>query len=449
MKKRLPIIFIVISILIFGYSCKIHFKIHKFDSHSVIGNITYLSSNNFKGRLPGTFENLEAATFIKNEFKSTKLLPFSNNYYQTFKSYYPEKIKDQNYTLSVTKNNSLIKTYTYSKDYKEDMLNFKNNSINFTLKDNIYVYGKFIRINKNNISYIIYSPENNNINFRSSFMSDSPYGMCIMVKDTVLKEIQKYLSEGCAINCSIPYKVSPCNLNNVIGYIKGSNSAIPPLVISAHFDHVGSDLNETVYNGALDNASGVCFINELSKHLKSLGTPKRNIIFVCFNGEEFGFKGSSDFLNKNKKLLKNSKVLNFDMIGSPKKIPLSIMAGENDSKSMNLLSTIIKSCKKNNITIKCLFQDSSDHTPFRKANIDAVTFCDDDTSRIHTPNDKAEFINTKSIDRCFSAVSPYIIKYSYSNNVFIIYNTQICIGSLVVILILIPVSIKCRKKHTS
>ena len=45
------------------------------------------------------------------------------------------------------------------------------------------------------------------------------------------------------------------------------------------------------------------------------GKPKRSIIFVALNAEELGLKGSSFFAENNYFDIKNSKVINFDMIG--------------------------------------------------------------------------------------------------------------------------------------
>ena len=84
--------------------------------------------------------------------------------------------------------------------------------------------------------------------------------MYIMVTKTTIDELKNYLKDNYTINCFIPFEAKHTSLNNVTAYIEGKNPSLPPIVLSAHFDHIGTDLAGNVYNGALDNASGTAFI---------------------------------------------------------------------------------------------------------------------------------------------------------------------------------------------
>jgi Zn-dependent M28 family amino/carboxypeptidase len=68
------------------------------------------------------------------------------------------------------------------------------------------------------------------------------------------------------------------------------------VVMSAHIDHlgVGKPVNgDSIYNGAMDDASGVASILEVADHLKeSNAKTKRSILFVVVTGEEKGLLGS-------------------------------------------------------------------------------------------------------------------------------------------------------------
>ncbi len=68
------------------------------------------------------------------------------------------------------------------------------------------------------------------------------------------------------------------------------------VVMSAHIDHlgIGKPINgDAIYNGAMDNASGVASIVEIADHLKEANVKtKRSVLFVVVTGEEKGLLGS-------------------------------------------------------------------------------------------------------------------------------------------------------------
>ena len=90
---------------------------------------------------------------------------------------------------------------------------------------------------------------------------------------------------------------------NVVGLLEGSDRKLKHdyLVISAHLDHlgVGRPVNgDAVYNGAMDNASGVASVIETAKLLAAGPRPKRSILFIALTGEEMGELGSQYFATK-------------------------------------------------------------------------------------------------------------------------------------------------------
>jgi len=88
---------------------------------------------------------------------------------------------------------------------------------------------------------------------------------------------------------------------NVAGILGGSDPRRRDeyVVLSAHLDHVGiggAVNGETIYNGAMDNASGVAAILEVAAALRASGAkPARSILFVAVTGEEKGLQGSRYF----------------------------------------------------------------------------------------------------------------------------------------------------------
>jgi Zn-dependent M28 family amino/carboxypeptidase len=85
---------------------------------------------------------------------------------------------------------------------------------------------------------------------------------------------------------------------NVIAKLEGSDPQLKNeyVVYSAHWDHlgVGAPVNgDKIYNGALDNASGVASVLEIAKAFKHVQPqPKRSILFLMVTAEEQGLLGS-------------------------------------------------------------------------------------------------------------------------------------------------------------
>ena len=426
-------------------TCSLSFQycylITPLDSAEVKHNISYLSSDSFKGRLPGTLENYEVVNFIKNYFQNQHLRPYKGNYLENFNVLYPKRIEGVPYLRVIDKNGFIVRQYKYGADYKEDMLNFKDNKISFKKSDILVERGNNFQIYQNGKYFVFYNPENDNLNFRSSFMANSSQSMYVMVKKQTAQDIKKYVDSGYEVSCFIPIENKLTSVYNIIGYIEGKNTNLPPLVLCAHFDHLGTDLSGKVYSGSLDNASGTSFLLGLVKYINSLGKPDRNIVIVSFNAEEFGCLGSKAFVQKYYNELKGCKVINFDMIGSDKKIPLTIMGSKWDTKKSSLVQEIANLCRKNNVEFKYTFENSSDHDYFRAYAIDAVTLSDEDMSKIHTPEDKNRYISTASISRCFSIVSDEILNYAFSNNFYVLYCRISFILSLLGILIILKLRI--------
>jgi Zn-dependent M28 family amino/carboxypeptidase len=89
---------------------------------------------------------------------------------------------------------------------------------------------------------------------------------------------------------------------NIIGILPGSDPQLKHeyLVLSAHLDHlgVGRPVNgDNIYNGAMDNASGIASLLEIAKQLAADSSrPKRSILFAAWTGEESGMLGSQYFV---------------------------------------------------------------------------------------------------------------------------------------------------------
>ena len=421
MKKLIYIIstFLSITCLIGCIVLRTNHK--KFNSQAVLDNIEYLSSSKFKGRQPGTKENQDVANRIAQVYKNCKLKPLSKDYIENFNVISPIN-NNCNCSITINDGEKIIKSLTLGRDFKEDFINFNCSNIEFTNKDKVQIYQKSIVIVHDNKSYLFYVTFDSNFSFRSSFMDKCDYEFAIQINTLTYNEILDSLRNKYSIKVNLCYKEETVSVSNVIGMINGSDKSLSPLILTAHFDHLGTDSLNTIYGGALDNASGISFLLELAKTYSSIDTPKRDIIFVALNCEEYGFLGSSNFVNKHKDILKGAQVINFDMIGA-KDYPLTFMRSENSLNTSSLLEDSLEDiCKSKSIKYNIIFKDSSDHVPFAKNYVDSLTISTMDTTNIHTPKDTSDKISTKSIDNVYNLINSKIFDYSYSNSILIIYN---------------------------
>ncbi len=101
---------------------------------------------------------------------------------------------------------------------------------------------------------------------------------------------------------------------NVVGRIDGKRDPRKYIVLSAHYDHVGTR-NGQVFNGADDNASGTAALFAIAKYFKA-HPPENSLIFAAFDAEETGLRGSQAFVRTPPvNAAQLSLNLNADMIG--------------------------------------------------------------------------------------------------------------------------------------
>ena len=107
---------------------------------------------------------------------------------------------------------------------------------------------------------------------------------------------------------------------NIIGYIEGTDLKDELLVITAHYDHLGTKEDSLIYNGADDNGSGTSSIMEIAQAFmlakKEGNGPRRSVLIMPVSGEEKGLLGSKYYADNPIYPLENTIAnLNVDMIG--------------------------------------------------------------------------------------------------------------------------------------
>ena len=106
----------------------------------------------------------------------------------------------------------------------------------------------------------------------------------------------KPVSMGLNASASVRNAVRRATSYNVIGLVEGSKRPDEYVIVTAHWDHLGKALafaGDSVFNGAIDNATGMAALLELARAFTEVQPrPERTVIFAALTGEESGLLGS-------------------------------------------------------------------------------------------------------------------------------------------------------------
>jgi len=131
----------------------------------------------------------------------------------------------------------------------------------------------------------------------------------------------KAVSLGLKASVNITNKIKKDVSKNVVAVLPGSERKDEYIIYSAHWDHLGVGRpvkNDSIYNGAVDNASGTACLLAIAEAFKKGNQPKRSIVFIAVTAEEQGLLGSGYYAENPiyppKKTVAN---INMDAIESP------------------------------------------------------------------------------------------------------------------------------------
>jgi Zn-dependent M28 family amino/carboxypeptidase len=197
---------------------------------------------------------------------------------------------------------------------------------------------------------------------------------------------------------------------NIWAFIEGTDKKDEILVVSAHYDHVGTK-NGVVYNGADDDGSGTVALLEIaeafSKAKKDGHGPRRSILFLHVTGEEHGLHGSRYYSENPLFPLKNTIAdINIDMIGrrdpahSKTSNYVYVIGADRLSTDLhkaveaanNKYVKLVLDYKYNDLNDPERFYYRSDHYNFAKNGVPAVFFFNGTHDDYHQPTDKPDKI---------------------------------------------------------
>jgi hypothetical protein len=210
---------------------------------------------------------------------------------------------------------------------------------------------------------------------------------------------------------------------NVIARIEGSDPTLREevIIVGAHYDHDGAD-NGLIWNGADDNASGTSALLELAEAFSGGPRPGRSILLSAWAAEEKGMLGSQNYVRHPVVALEQTVAMfQLDMIGRNEEHPPNASEGferERASENGDMINVIgsvfspdfreVVERANSGVGLELRFrydygaQDlirRSDHWSFLSERIPALFLFGGLHPDYHTPNDTAEKINYRKLER--------------------------------------------------
>ncbi len=170
--------------------------------------------------------------------------------------------------------------------------------------------------------------------------------------------------------------------HNIVGRVEGSKRPEETIIYSAHWDHLGVGApdakGDTIYNGAVDNATGTAALVELGRAFAKAKKPQRSVVFLAVTAEEKGLLGSEYYAAKPLyPLAKTVAVINTDALDPTGPARDFTTSG---SAKQELLDQLIGTAQRWGLSYipdpnpAAGYFFRSDHFPFAKRGVPAVSF---------------------------------------------------------------------------
>jgi hypothetical protein len=208
-------------------------------------------------------------------------------------------------------------------------------------------------------------------------------------------------------------------MKNVIGIIPGTDEKLKdsPVVISAHYDHLGLGWPDVrkgnegkIHHGADDNASGVSVLLEVAKSMAKTVRPKRTIIFVAFTGEEAGLIGSRYFVSQLKKYYKGNVIADINLDTDGRLFDNKLMVINSSSAKewkFVFMGTDYTTGVKTDLITQDL--DASDQVAFIEKGIPAVQLFSGPNEDYHRPTDTYDKIDGKGLIKVATVAKEVVV----------------------------------------
>ncbi|TXK64854.1 M28 family metallopeptidase [Alkalisalibacterium limincola] len=167
---------------------------------------------------------------------------------------------------------------------------------------------------------------------------------------------------------------------NVMGLLRGSEKPDEVVVYMAHWDHLGrvfGGVGDRIYNGAIDNATGVAALLEIAAQMKAAEEPpKRSVLFLMVTLEESGLLGSAYYVaDPVVPLEKTVAAINIDAMLPVGQTTDFIVVGKGNSELEDILEPLAALQNRTLVpeaAVHAGYYFRSDHFNFAKAGVPAL-----------------------------------------------------------------------------
>lgn len=202
---------------------------------------------------------------------------------------------------------------------------------------------------------------------------------------------------------------------NLVGWVQGTNKQEDYIVVSAHYDHLGSKGGEIFY-GADDNASGVAVLLMLAENV-SAAPLRHSVIFLGTDAEEFGLYGAKAFTDNPPVPLNKIRLnMNLDMLGIGDRRNRLYIGGARDgilrqaiaaietTKPFQVVGRFPRQPRGFGSGRRINYRNASDHGAFARHGIDFLFITTGDHAHYHTADDRFEQLNMPLFGQATQAV---------------------------------------------
>jgi len=336
MINSLSNLLIKISILITGLTtvCFAYVQTNNISLTQVTKDVTYLASDELKGRDNYSTEIRVAANYIAKRFQENGLMGADGlSKTNFFQKYQITKITPQK--ISLTINGQKISAVNLA--MASTIVNFSwqmNNSVKSS-EFEIHSAGKNDDMaalvsalnNRGGKHLVLLNPahkvlfaryqhylQQGTTRLTQQHTKKNSAGVIVMALSTITADKIDRL------NVSGISTMSKNELINVVAMLPGTTKPKEIVLYSAHYDHLGvkGGQGDVIYNGADDNASGTTAIINLAQYFAKQANNVRTLMFATFSAEEIGGFGASYF-SKQLDPQTITAMINIEMIGKPSK----------------------------------------------------------------------------------------------------------------------------------
>ena len=307
---KLPfLLYLIFSIPVFGQT----------NIENLKKDLAYLASDSLKGRKTGSPEAKKSARYIAGQFKDIGLVSpdFTDDYLQEF-----TLVKSENAVKSMTLNGLKLSPEDFVVLSTAKSLRITDPSAIqvFIIGEHDDFMSKFSELTGIDESFMVLIHPTHKHRFErlKNYLERPKYNL-----GSKSDKFSIWVLSGedaiNTLNLNTVNKTVEVKGYNVIGELPAKNSTDRIWIYGAHYDHIGIQPkvnNDSIANGANDDASGVAAIIELARIFSQKKTSDKTLWFVAFAAEEMGLFGSES-LAETVDIQHIEGMINIEMIGLP------------------------------------------------------------------------------------------------------------------------------------